>query len=79
MTEERKTYRMEDPMPVKRGGSTYLTVTELADRLNVHRNTVIYWIKEEQLRAVRFGLSPQSPWMIPEEEVERVLERIGGQ
>jgi excisionase family DNA binding protein len=79
MTEERLTYQLEEPVATKRNGSTYLTVTELADRLNVHRNTVLYWIEQDQLRAIRFGLAKKSPWMIPEEEAARVVRELGGQ
>lgn len=44
-------------MPIKRQGVTYMTVSELADELDVHRNSVIYWIKTGKVNAVRIGLA----------------------
>lgn len=63
-------------MTVKRNGATYVTVTELARVLGVHRNTVIYWIKEEQVNAVRSGLSKKSRWLIPVSEARRVVGEL---
>ena len=60
-------------MPVEARGATYLTVSELAELLDVHRNSVIYWIKQEQIHAVRRGLAKKSPFLIPMEEADRVM------
>lgn len=63
-------------MPVKRQGVTYMTVSELADDLDVHRNSVIYWIKTGKIKAVRLGLAEKSPFHIPMQEVERIKEEF---
>lgn len=60
-------------MPVERAGATYLKVSEAAERLGVHRNTVIYWIQQDQIKHDRLGLADKSPYIIPVEEVERIL------
>lgn len=52
---------------------TYLSVPEVAKRLGVHRNTVLYWGKRGILEMVKknpFVTRPQN--MIPEYEVERL-------
>lgn len=64
-------------MAKKRHGVTYYTVSELAEKLNVHRNSVIYWINTDQLEAERWGIAKRSPFMIPESEYERVVEQLG--
>ena len=66
----------EAPVTVKRNGATYVTVTELARVLGVHRNTVIYWIGEEQVKAVRSGFAKKSRWLIPVEEARRVVKEL---
>lgn len=63
-------------MPTKWQGVTYLTVSELADELEVHRNSVIYWIKTGKINAVRLGLARKSPFHIPMQEVERIKEEF---
>ncbi len=63
-------------MSVKRNGATYYSVTELAQMLNVHRATILNWIAAGELDAVRAGLRPKSPYLVPREEVERVLEEL---
>lgn len=68
--------KMEVLMPTKRGGATYYTVSELADRLNVHRNSVIYWIKSGKIKAERFGLADRSPYQIEEHEADRVISEL---
>ena len=65
---------MEAAMPIKRQGVTYMKVSELADELDVHRNSVIYWIKTGKINAVRIGLAEKSPFYIPIQEVERIKE-----
>lgn len=61
-------------MPVKRDGATYLKVSEAAERLGVHRNTVIHWIKTEQIEHDRLGVAEKSPYIIPIAEIERIIE-----
>ena len=56
--------------------ATGLSVSELADRINVHRNTIIYWIKTGQLEARRVGLAANSPYTIPMSEVERAEKEL---
>lgn len=63
-------------MPLKRHGVTYVTVSELAEKLDVHRNSVIYWINQGKIKAVRLGLSEKSPYYIPEDEANRVINEV---
>lgn len=63
-------------MAKKRQGVTYYSVSELAKKLGVHRNSVIYWINTEKVEAIRLGMSEKSPYMIPETEVDRVMETL---
>lgn len=63
-------------MTVKRRGAIYMTVTELAAAVGVHRNTIIYWIEQEQIRAERSGLSPRSKFLIPMHEAKRVIAEL---
>lgn len=63
-------------MPEKRHGATYYTVSELAEKLDVHRNSILYWISTEQLTAVRLGLARKSPYLIHEDEVKRIMEKM---
>ncbi len=65
-------------MPKEKHGATYYTVSELAELLDVHRNSVIYWINSDKLKAVRFGLAEKSPFYIPESEVKRIKGEMGG-
>ncbi len=57
----------------------YLTVSELAERLGVHRNTVIYWIKGGQIMAVRQGLAKKSPYLIPIHEAQRIVGKVANE
>jgi len=66
----------EAVMPQKRQKATYYTVTELAEALGVHRNTVIYWIDNSRIKAVKLGLSGKSPYYIEESEYQRVLSEL---
>jgi excisionase family DNA binding protein len=66
----------EAQMPFKRNGASYYSVTEAAEALGVHRNTVIYWINSNQLKAKKQGIADKSPYMIPSEEVERAKEEM---
>lgn len=63
-------------MPQKRHGVTYYSVSELAEKLSVHRNSVIYWIKSGKIKAVRLGLAEKSPYQIEATEVDRVLAEL---
>ena len=44
---------------------------EVAELLGVDRHTVVKWIKEGKIRAVRF---PSGRYRIPEGEVRKILE-----
>lgn len=61
--------RMHDP-------AVYVTVSELAEELGVHRNTIHYWIKEGRLTARRIGLAQRSPLLITRTEAARVREEL---
>lgn len=63
-------------MSEKRRGVTYYSVSELAEKLGVHRNSVIYWIKTGKIDAERMGLADKSPYQISEKEAERVIAEI---
>lgn len=63
-------------MPEVKHGATYYTVSELAEKLEVHRNNVLYWISTKQITAVRIGLARKSPYLIHEDEVKRVMEKL---
>ena len=56
--------------------AVYITVSELADELGVHRNTVHYWISQGKLEARRIGLARKSPLLITRKEAERVREEL---
>lgn len=66
----------EMPMPIKRFGVTYITVSELAKRLDVHRNSVVYWINQGKIKAVRLGMAEKSPYYISEDEADRVVGKL---
>lgn len=63
-------------MPIKRHGVTFMTVSELAKKLDIHRNTVIYWITSGQIEAARAGIAKKSPYIIPIEEAERIISEL---
>ena len=63
-------------MPKQHNGTTYLSVTEFAELMDVHRNTIFYWIDKQLVKAVRFGAAPKSPLYIPMEEVKRITDNI---
>lgn len=51
----------------------YLTIPEVARRLNVHRNTVLYWVREGFVRAVpRNSFVSRPQFLIPLDEVKRM-------
>lgn len=56
--------------------AAYVTVSELADELGVHRNTIHYWIKEGRLEARKIGLAPRSPLLITREEANRAKKEL---
>lgn len=61
-------------MPIKHRGATYMTVSELSDLSGIHRNTILYWIRNGKIVAERKGLAEQSPFVIEREEAERVIQ-----
>ena len=46
----------------------YLTVRQVAERLQVHENTVLRWLQEGVLKAQRYGRL----WRIPASELDKV-------
>ena len=53
-----------------------LSTTQLADRLEVHRNTVINWIRKGYFpNARKIGLGKNSPYVIPESDVTAFEEQ----
>lgn len=61
-------------MPKKRAGTTFYSVSEAAKLLDVHRNTIHYWIEQGMIEYARLGAAPQSPYYIPQKEIDRILE-----
>jgi hypothetical protein len=57
--------RTEDTMPKMRHGAIYYSVSELAEKIGVHRNNVIYWINTDKIKAVRLGLAKKKPVLHP--------------
>ncbi len=54
----------------------YLSVTELAKHLDVHRNTVIRSIKDGEIQALKVGSKKKGIYRIPYTELERLLRHI---
>ena len=54
----------------------YLTVEQVAQRLQVHPETVRRWLREGRMRGHRLG--PRAPYRIPATEVERFLASQNG-
>ena len=49
------------------------SVPQVAKKLNVHRNTVIYWINKGYIKAtIKNALTPRPQYLISSSEVERV-------
>jgi excisionase family DNA binding protein len=48
------------------------TVQELVDKLQVHENTILNWLKRGELRGIRLGGS-KAGWRIRASELERFL------
>lgn len=68
--------QMEAGMKLRHDRAAYITVSDLADELGVHRNTIHYWIKLGKVEARRIGIAPRSPLLISREESERVKREI---
>ena len=49
-----------------------LTVRDITDRLKVHENTVLGWLKQGKLSGYRLG-GTRAGWRIPEGELQRFL------
>lgn len=49
------------------------TVSEVAERLRLHQQTIREWLRTGKLRGVRLG-GTKAGWRVPAEEIER-LER----
>mgnify|MGYP000845508910 CR=1 FL=1 len=73
---EQNQQKAEGLMPIERKGSTFLSVKEFAEKLGVHPNTVLYWIKQDRIRAVRSGFAKQSPWIIPIDDANNLIEEL---
>jgi excisionase family DNA binding protein len=50
-----------------------LTVKQVAERLQVHEETVRRWLRERRLRGVKLG-SNRAGFRIPESELKRLTE-----
>jgi len=48
-----------------------LKISEVAKILNVSRHTILNWIREGKIRAIRL---PSGRYRIPESEVRKILE-----
>ena len=53
---------------------TYYTTAEVAALLRVHRSTVVRWIDEGRVEAMK---TPGGMYRIPASEVERITESRG--
>lgn len=53
-------------------GERMYTVTEVADRLRVHPQTIREWLREGTLEGVRLG-GTKAGWRVSGSEVERYL------
>jgi excisionase family DNA binding protein len=49
-----------------------LTVQQIAERLQVHQNTVLTWLKRGELSGIRIGGS-KAGWRVRASELERFL------
>jgi excisionase family DNA binding protein len=67
---------MEAGMRRTHDPAVYITVSELADELGVHRNTIHYWISRGKLEARRIGLARRSPLLITRMEAARVKHEL---
>ena len=55
-------------------GERMYTVSQVADRLQVHPQTVLEWLRSGALGGLRLG-GTKAGWRIPVMEVDRFLER----
>ena len=53
------------------------TVQQIAERLQVHENTVLNWLKRGDLRGIKLG-GTKAGWRIRASEVERFLSEREG-
>ena len=53
------------------------TVEQIAERLQVHENTVLSWLKRGELRGIRLG-GTKAGWRIRASELERFLSEREG-
>lgn len=66
-------------MPTSRQGVSYYRVSEAAEILGVHRNTIIHWIKEQKtIKAEKLGIADKSPYIISSDEINRVIKEMTG-
>lgn len=56
---------------------TYLTVPEVAERLDVNEETVRRWLRSGQLEGAL--LSRKAGWRITPEAIDQMMERIGAE
>ena len=70
--------RTEARMKFTHDRAAYVTVSELAREVGVHRNTIHYWIRLGVVDAKRIGIAPKSPLLITREEAERVKAVLQG-
>ena len=54
--------------------TTYLSVKDVSDRLDVHEQTVRRWLKSGQLKGIPFG--GRKGWMIEERDLIDFLEQM---
>ncbi|KKN21456.1 hypothetical protein LCGC14_0925420 [marine sediment metagenome] len=54
--------------------SDYLSITQVANLLNVHRNTVVNWVKRGEIPARKFG---KKLWRILRSDVEKMGQGNG--
>lgn len=50
-----------------------LTVQDIADRLQVHTETVLRWLREGQLEGFRLG-SNRAGWRVSEDQLDAFLD-----
>ena len=51
-----------------------LTVRDVAERLAVHENTILNWLRRGQLRGYRVG-GTKAGWRVKETDLVRFMER----
>lgn len=53
----------------------FLTREEVANHLRVHVRTVERWLRKKALKGYKLGKGRTALWRIPEEELNKFLER----